>query len=42
MQKENKVKRNRTKCSDCFYNGNCLIPLSKCKYINKKKKDILI
>lgn len=41
MQKENKTKRKRTQCSDCYYNGNCLIPLSKCKYISKKKKDIL-
>ena len=41
MSKENKSKRKREKCSDCYYNGNCLIPLSKCKYLIKKKKDIL-
>lgn len=42
MEKENKQKRKREKCSDCYYNGNCLIPLSKCKYLIKKKKDILL
>lgn len=41
MQKENKLLRKREKCTDCFYNGICSIPLSKCKYLKKKKKDIL-
>ena len=41
MERENKTKRKREKCSDCYYNGNCIIPLSKCKYIIEKKKDIL-
>lgn len=41
MNKVNKTKRKRIQCSDCYYNGNCLIPLSQCKYITKRKKDIL-
>lgn len=41
MQKENKTIRKREKCSDCYYNGMCSIPIVKCKYLNKKKKDIL-
>ena len=29
----------RDKCSDCFYNGNCLINLNKCPFLKKKKKE---
>ena len=41
MQKENKTKKKRAQCSDCYYNGNCVVPISQCKYIIKRKKDIL-
>lgn len=35
MVKENKTLRKRNKCGDCFYNGKCGIPLTKCKYLKK-------
>lgn len=33
MEKKNKTTRKREKCSDCFYNGKCNTPLSKCRYL---------
>ena len=40
MEKEYKTKKKRERCTDCYYNGNCAIPIAKCKYLIKKKKDI--
>jgi hypothetical protein len=35
MEKKNKTIRKREKCSDCYYNGKCNIPISKCKYLKQ-------
>lgn len=37
MKKENKTIRKREKCSDCFYNGNCKISLTSCRYLKPQK-----
>lgn len=36
MERENKTFRKREKCGDCFYNGKCFIPVTKCQYIKNE------
>lgn len=30
--------KQREKCGDCFYNGNCILKLNECFFMTKRKK----